>query len=50
MRLTTHFHVVSRFRMSGFRPVFPHTVGYARKHVIGSRASFVTASVRSSIH
>ena len=27
-----------------------YTVGYARTNVIGSRASFVTASVRSSIH
>jgi hypothetical protein len=26
------------------------TVGYARRNVIGSRTSFVIASVRSSIH
>ena len=28
----------------------PHTVGYARTNVIGSRTSFFIASVRSSIH
>jgi len=27
-----------------------HTVGYARTYVIGSRISFVIASVRSSTH
>jgi hypothetical protein len=27
-----------------------YTVGYARTNVIGSRTSFVIASVRSSIH
>jgi hypothetical protein len=27
-----------------------HTVGYARTNVIGSRTSFVIASVRSGIH
>jgi hypothetical protein len=29
---------------------FRFTVGYARTNVIGSRTSFVIASVRSSIH
>jgi len=33
-----------------YKNVDKNTVGYARTNVIRSRTSFVTASVRSSIH
>jgi hypothetical protein len=30
--------------------MFAHTVGYARMNLIGSRTSFIIASVHSSVH
>ena len=48
------FYFIVRNSLDNERYVIPIkdriTVGYARKNVIGSRTSFVIASVRSSIH